>query len=203
MDPGTLKFPADASISPPTDIFNIDKLPPDARRKIALDLDYDSIINLCNTRRALAELCEDPYFWRTKLKKDFPNVDISELDIETEGEKFRAKYELLLADKLWEEIGRIRRDSYENIKIKNLRETLEQKTQNLIDQGRYQSIDIEGPWDDDYGILARSKDLRVRSLFKDDYKELERLKRPYKKKIRKLENKIDKLNSIAREVYYS
>lgn len=56
-------------ITPPTDIFNIDKLPRDLQRRTALNLDYDSIINLCRTNKRLVYICRDPYFWKDKIKK--------------------------------------------------------------------------------------------------------------------------------------
>jgi hypothetical protein len=101
-------------ITPPTDIFEIDKLLPELQRKIALGLDYDSIINLCKTKKKLANICKDPYFWRDKLVKDFPEdfspgakreVDITGLG----GPEFKAKYELRLANKLANQMEHNRR----------------------------------------------------------------------------------------------
>ena len=39
------------TVTPPTDISQINKLPFDIQRKLALNLDYEDIINLCRTNR--------------------------------------------------------------------------------------------------------------------------------------------------------
>lgn len=81
-------------LSPPRDLFNFDKLPPDSQRKIALTLKYKDILNICGTKKILnVNICNDPYFWKAKLQTDF---GINRNDL---GNKYRAYYELLLAKK--------------------------------------------------------------------------------------------------------
>ena len=83
-------------VEPPTDIFKIDELPLDLQKKAVLGLDYYSIINLCKSRKKLANICRDSYFWKAKLIRDYPEINVERLN----GQEFRAKYELRLANKL-------------------------------------------------------------------------------------------------------
>ena len=83
-------------VEPPTDIFKIDELPLDLQKKAVLGLDYYSIINLCKSRKKLANICRDSYFWKAKLIRDYPEINIERLN----GQEFRAKYELREANKL-------------------------------------------------------------------------------------------------------
>jgi hypothetical protein len=82
-------------MEPPTDIFYIELLPPDNQRKVALKLNYDDIINICKSKRKLnTNICQNPYFWRDKIRYDFPDININNI----EPQKYRAKYELELAN---------------------------------------------------------------------------------------------------------
>lgn len=47
---------------------------PDLDREILLDVPDHSLFSLCQTNRALQQLCQDPEFWRLRLRKYFPQV---------------------------------------------------------------------------------------------------------------------------------
>lgn len=66
-------------LTPPTDLFSFKLLPPDTQRKLALDLDYENILNLCKTEKSLNEnICQNPYFWRDKILKQFGRNRVAE-----------------------------------------------------------------------------------------------------------------------------
>jgi hypothetical protein len=79
-----------------TGLSKLELLPIDALKEIAVNLDYEEIFHLCRTSKKLKSLCGDPYFWKSKIRYDFGNVNIGDIPIE----KLQAKYLLLLADKL-------------------------------------------------------------------------------------------------------
>ena len=58
-------------ISPPTDLSNINSLPQDTIGKIALDLSYKDISKLCETSRKFKNICNDKYFWRDYMEKNY------------------------------------------------------------------------------------------------------------------------------------
>jgi hypothetical protein len=64
----------------------------DLVKKIMLDLDYDMVIDLCYDYEELKSICENGYFWRDKILKDFRNAEISSIPLD----KMRFKYLLLL-----------------------------------------------------------------------------------------------------------
>jgi hypothetical protein len=83
-------------ITPPVDISTLGLLSPDAQRNVALTLDYSDIVNLCRTNTQLRQsICMNPYFWRNKLRRDFPYYDVTKVNIETEPNKLIAVYEFL------------------------------------------------------------------------------------------------------------
>ena len=52
----------------------------DVLMKLALDLDYNSILNLCRTeKRANEIICKSQTFWRNKLKKEYPMLDVTKI----------------------------------------------------------------------------------------------------------------------------
>lgn len=58
---------------------NFDTLPSDALRKIALKLSYVDLSSYKGTSKKLAAILRDPYFWRERLNRDFPGLDISDI----------------------------------------------------------------------------------------------------------------------------
>ena len=47
---------------------------------LAMELDLPSILNLCKTSKYLNKMvCENPNLWRSKLNKDYPYLNISEV----------------------------------------------------------------------------------------------------------------------------
>ena len=108
------------AITPPIDIFKMDELSPDLQRKIALDLSYEEIINLCKSKKSLANICRNPYFWKDKLEKDFPEINTTKLKVE----EFRAKYELRIAHRLSNELKKLEEE------LENEDETEEERERN-------------------------------------------------------------------------
>ena len=52
---------------------NMEMLPKDLRRKIALELTPEELIKLCKEKPGWEkEICESKEFWRLKLQRDFP-----------------------------------------------------------------------------------------------------------------------------------
>lgn len=185
-----------ALIEPPIDTFNIDKLPPDLLKKYILELSYDDILNLCITNKKFSNICKDPYFWRNKIRNDFPDEDIPEIDIENEPYKFKAKYELLLADKLEEEDVRKLYREMDKEKDPIINEIVV-RVQPLIDKNKYITMLPDGEFsEEDIPILARKF-----PKFKPLYQEILNIEKKYKPEIRNIERKIDKLNK-ARRIYY-
>ena len=45
--------------------------------QILRDLPEQDILKLCATNRQIADICQDPYLWRLKLKKEYPGIPIS------------------------------------------------------------------------------------------------------------------------------
>lgn len=60
--------------------------PLDIRRRIALNLEYEIIADLCLVSQEFAELCQDTDFWRTKAMVDF---NISAADFNSQLSSFR------------------------------------------------------------------------------------------------------------------
>ena len=58
----------------------MERLPRDLIQLIAIDLDYGTILKLCYASKRFNEIiCKSPNFWRNKLSKEFPKIDISEV----------------------------------------------------------------------------------------------------------------------------
>ena len=57
----------------------MDLLPRDVLLMMAIDdMDYKSVISLCKTNpRYNTIFCNNPEFWQRKLRKDYPDIDIS------------------------------------------------------------------------------------------------------------------------------
>jgi len=63
--------------------FDDDRLDPGLRAKIAVELDYKTLINLCNTlsKNVFKSICKNNWFWEQKTKYDFRDLyDIEELE---------------------------------------------------------------------------------------------------------------------------
>jgi hypothetical protein len=90
-----------ANITPPTDrLVLLRNKSPDLIKKIALDLDYEEILNLCKVNPGLTFICLDNYFWADKIRHDYPTENISNVPID----KMRYKYLILLGVTLDEKI---------------------------------------------------------------------------------------------------
>jgi hypothetical protein len=70
----------------------MERLPLDAKKKIAESLTYDEIINLCKTSKSMKNICTDDRFWREKILMDFPGTRLSKVPLD----KMEAKYLYLL-----------------------------------------------------------------------------------------------------------
>ena len=69
----------------------LEYLPYEKLLEIAWNLTYDDIMHLCQTSNVLDRICEDDYFWKKKLEKDFDDYEIdNELN-------FRKNYENVLS----------------------------------------------------------------------------------------------------------
>ncbi len=54
--------------------------PKDILRKIALDMDYKDIINLCKSNKKINDkLCKDEHFWRMKYEKDIGSFSFQKI----------------------------------------------------------------------------------------------------------------------------
>ena len=49
-------------------------LPPDVLRSIALKMSFETLQNYCSTSSAFRRLCQDEYFWRDLIRRDYPAV---------------------------------------------------------------------------------------------------------------------------------
>ncbi len=57
-------------------------LPPELQQQIALDLDRESLLNLCAaSKRLKRNICEDEYFWKIKYKKDHDLIEKVKRDL--------------------------------------------------------------------------------------------------------------------------
>jgi hypothetical protein len=84
------------------------KLPLDAAKEIALSLPYASVINLCKTSKRLHHICQDNDsfagsgsesaggFWKRKLKRDYPEENLSAM----KSGSYRGYYQILYAQEL-------------------------------------------------------------------------------------------------------
>lgn len=79
-------------VTPPTDYFA--KIGRDPKIVALLKLPYKDVLNSCKINKAFNNVCVDPYFWKAKLQRDFPNKNIRNL----KNNQYRAQYELFLAD---------------------------------------------------------------------------------------------------------
>ena len=87
------------NIFPPIDLTNIINQPYDTLKLTALKLSYEDIISLCKSSKKLARLCRDNEFWKNKILKDYPNVNLNELS----STKYKAEYLLLYSLQLQKE----------------------------------------------------------------------------------------------------
>jgi hypothetical protein len=56
----------------------MENLPKDLKMMLALELSINDISKLCRASKKFNEIiCSSTIFWRNKLKKDFPNIDIT------------------------------------------------------------------------------------------------------------------------------
>ena len=53
-------------------------LSPEIRREIHLYLSYEDIVISCNSNPSLQKLCDDPVFWISKIRIDFPEITLEE-----------------------------------------------------------------------------------------------------------------------------
>jgi hypothetical protein len=90
-------------IEPPTDYFS--RLPSELKIETMLDLPYEEIIDNCGLNRAFSKLCNNPYFWKAKLKHDYPDEILPQL----EGPQYRAQYEIFLSEDINNEIEKLYR----------------------------------------------------------------------------------------------
>ena len=70
---------------------------------IALLLSYPEIMIMCGSVKGFQFICDDSLFWKRKLKREYPDEDLTELT----DEQFRAKYEALMADQIDERIEKL------------------------------------------------------------------------------------------------
>jgi len=72
--------------------FDDDRLDPGLRAKIAVELDYKTLINLCNTlsKNVFESICGNNWFWEQKTQYDFRDL----YDIEELGENWWDTYQL-------------------------------------------------------------------------------------------------------------
>lgn len=181
-------------ITPPIDIFEIDKLPYDDQKEIALNLSYEEIINLCRTRKILSNICKDPYFWKDKLIQDYPEVNI----IGLKGEEFRAKYELRLAHQLDNEAKEIEYKIV-NKKIPELKvidDELREKESKIITSHEKRNIkhkNIQGMTSEYTSRIPISEIPEADELL--DKKE--KIKKKYNKQINMIRNKAKNLRRKA------
>lgn len=86
--------------------IGLSSLPLDIQKKFALTLDYKNIINLCKTSKRFRLICNDPYFWRDKLKRDYPLVSKYFLD------QYKMVYEFYYWVKKYKELREINDITY-------------------------------------------------------------------------------------------
>ena len=53
------------------DEYSLLDLPYERLYDIALNMDFNTLINFCQTNRFLSQICEDNRFWRLKFEHDF------------------------------------------------------------------------------------------------------------------------------------
>ena len=59
----------------------MEKLPKDVLMMLALDLNLPDIVRLCRTSSRIdKDVCENSYFWRQKISKDFPTAKYQSKD---------------------------------------------------------------------------------------------------------------------------
>ena len=58
------------NITPPIDLYNLNKLPFDLQKKTALNLSLKEIGSLCKSSKGLNEICKNKYFWRDYMIKN-------------------------------------------------------------------------------------------------------------------------------------
>lgn len=76
----------------------IERLPPQAVRKIAVDLSLSEVGRWCQVSTKFNNaICENDEFWRLKIRKDFPGVSTSKLKLEHMKNKYK---ELDLREKI-------------------------------------------------------------------------------------------------------
>lgn len=94
----------------------LNNLPADIQGVTALNLSYEDVLNLCKTSKRLANICNNPDFWRRKILKDFGNRITSKYleSGQIKPENLRAKYEQLYAVKLRENAQRYSRTGYKD-----------------------------------------------------------------------------------------
>lgn len=111
-------------------------------REIALDLDYSEILKLCRSSKKLNSVCNDPNFWRMKIKSEYPNLDISRL----KGPELKARYEKLLIDYLRENATLLEEEMEEEItnEIFRIQEKYGKRINNMLDNIRLLEERIEG-----------------------------------------------------------
>ena len=57
--------------------MDVKDLPKDILVLLALDLDVESVLNLClSSKKINRKVCENRDFWRSRLKKDFPMINL-------------------------------------------------------------------------------------------------------------------------------
>ena len=58
--------------------MNLLDLPYEKIFEIMLNNEYDDIMNVCKTNEQLSKICQDSYFWRKKIQRDFPVYEIKD-----------------------------------------------------------------------------------------------------------------------------
>jgi hypothetical protein len=84
-------------ITPPTDFS---RLPKEVNEETLLKLPYSEVIKSCKLSKYYNSICNNPYFWKAKLERDFPDEVLPNL----EGPQYRAQYEYFIAELLTEDL---------------------------------------------------------------------------------------------------
>jgi hypothetical protein len=177
-----------ALVEPPTDFSRI---PIEVTQESALKLDYEDIINLCKTSTKYAKLCQNPYFWKRKIERDFPDETIPNL----EGPQYRAFYENLLADEYLEKILILTDDKIRDRRLMEMsyqvRKIAGEQLRKENPKARISSLKQEG-------IIAYAKQTEAG---KELLKERKEILDSYDNKIKPLKEKAQKLRKRARKIF--
>ena len=144
------------------------RFPKDVLVLLALELDYPDILNYCKSdERVNEKICRNREFWRSKLIRDFPNVDYNKSRL-TPGQLYRKVYSInKVFPELKDILSLINIDSFQNItsrsinpqsRVKSLLTNLNPNVLNKI-KDDYNSYEI-------YSSEKRVRHRNMRSILK-------------------------------------